>query len=344
MPRSLSSTAGSVASARLTTFPFRPRDDDGVIELARYQDGWWRVVVTRDRDALVFLSSYDDDGQTFATESRVAVDDFVARGEGPWPWYDLGDRRDGALRVLDALRLAYPAYPAWTSPLRPEVLDLFDRARLGSPSLAGLLATGLDPDPLDCCGATPLWYAVRSLSTTSPVALIDAGADPGRRIELSARGEIFTTILHEIVRRGRTGTLRRALSRGADPAAPDSDGATPLHVAGEDSDDPALVRALVAAGAQVDVAMPTGAQPIDTAARRVLPATVAALVELGADPGRGLDAVLSWWVVGSRFAGYRAAEVAAVAEILRAGGAEVTDRHRELAAGVGVEAVRAALR
>jgi uncharacterized protein len=105
-----------------------------------------------------------------------------------------------------------------------------------------------------------------------------------------------------------------------------------------------VVRVLVAAGAQLDAVMPGGAQPIDTAARRVLPATVAALVELGADPGRGLDAVLSWWVVGSRSAGYRAPEVAAVAEILRAGGAEVTDRHHELAAGVGVEAVQAALR
>jgi hypothetical protein len=312
-----------------------------VIELARYQDGWSSVVVTRDGDALVFRSSYEDDGQSFASESRVAIDDFIARGEGPWPWYDLGDRRDGALRVLDALALAHPE---WTKPLRPEVQDLFDRARLGSPSLAGLLAAGVEPDPIDCCGATPLWYAVRSLSTASPVALIDAGADAGRKIELSARGETFTTILHEIVRRGRTESLRRALARAADPTAQDSDGATPLHVAGEDFDDPAVVRVLVAAGAQLDAVMPDGAQPIDTAARRVLPATVAALVELGADPGRGLDAVLSWWVVGSRSAGYRAPEVAAVAEILRAGGAEVTDRHHELAAGVGVEAVQAALR
>jgi uncharacterized protein len=312
-----------------------------VIELARYQDGWSSVVVTRDGDALVFRSSYEDDGQSFASESRVAIDDFIARGEGPWPWYDLGDRRDGALRVLDALALTPPE---WTKPLRPEVQDLFDRARLGSPSLAGLLATGVEPDPIDCCGATPLWYAVRSLSTASPVALIDAGADAGRKIELSARGETFTTILHEIVRRGRTESLRRALARAADPTVQDSDGATPLHVAGEDFDDPAVVRVLVAAGAQLDAVMPGGAQPIDTAARRVLPATVAALVELGADPGRGLDAVLSWWVVGSRSAGYRAPEVAAVAEILRAGGAEVTDRHHELAAGVGVEAVQAALR
>lgn len=297
--------------------------------------------MSRDDAHLVFRSSYDDAGQTFTSESRIGVDDFIARGEGPWPWYDLADKRDGALRVLDALSIAYPS---WTEPLRSAAQDLFDAARLGGPSLAGLLAAGADPDPLDPCGASPLWYAVRSLSTASPVTLIDAGADPGRRIELSARGQTFTTILHEIVRRGRTESLRRALAFGVDPCLRDSDGATPLHVAGEDSDDPALVRALVRAGAEVDAATPGGAQPIDTAARRVLPATVAALVELGADPVRGLDSLLSWWVVGSRFAGYQAADVAEVAEILRAGGAEVTDHHHELAAGVGVAAVEAALR
>jgi hypothetical protein len=313
-----------------------------VVELARYLDGWSSVVVSRDdSDILVFSSSYDEAGQTFTSESRVGVDDFVTRGEGPWPWYDLADKRGGALRVLQALDIAPPS---WTQPLQPTVLKLFDRARLGGPPLAQLLAAGVDPDPVDHCGASPLWYAVRSLSIESPAALIDAGADPGRRIDLSAQGQTFTTILHEIVQRGRAESLRRALSRGVDPGLRDSDGATPLHVAGEDSDDPTLVRLLVTAGAQVDAAMPDGVQPIETAARRVLPATVAALVELGADPGRGLDAVLSWWVVGSRFAGYRAADVAAVAEILRVGGAEVSDHHHELAAGVGVEAVQTALR
>jgi hypothetical protein len=42
-------------------------------------------------------------------------------------------------------------------------------------------------------------------------------ADVGRRIELSARGERFTTILHEIVRLGRTVALERVLDRGVDP-------------------------------------------------------------------------------------------------------------------------------
>ncbi|MDT7794841.1 MAG: uncharacterized protein QOD59_4282, partial [Mycobacterium sp.] len=91
-------------------------------------------------------------------------------------------------------------------------------------------------------------------------------------------------------------------------------------------------------------AMPSGAQPIDHAACRILPATVAAMVELGADPRRGLDALLAWWPTGAQFAGYRAGEVADVVDILRAGGAQVTDRHRELAVRAGASQVEAALR
>jgi ankyrin repeat protein len=210
-----------------------------------------------------------------------------------------------------------------------------------------LLAWGAEPDPVDPCGATPLWYGVRSHSAGIVVALIDAGADAGRRIELSARGEKFTTILHEIVRLGRTVGLAHALAKGTPPDVTDSDGATPLHVVDGNNDNvnPEIVRALVQAGAAVDAATPSGTQPIDQAARRILPATVAAMVELGADPGRGLDALLPWWAnVGVRYSGYRAGDVAGVIDILRAGGAAVTDQHRELATAAGASQVEAALR
>lgn len=314
-----------------------------VIELARYQEGPATVVVTRDGDGLLFWSSYDDYGRTITEQTRIAVADFVAKGEGPWPWYDLGDKRDGTLQVLDALGVEPPA---WTTPLPDDVLDLFDRARAGSTEVIELLAWGAEPDPVDPCGASPLWYGVRSLSAGIVVALIDAGADAGRRIELSARGEQFTTILHEIVRLGRTVGLAHALARGTNPNLRDSDGATPLHVLDGNGDNvnPEMVRALVRAGAAIDAPMPSGAQPIEQVARRLLPATTAAMVELGADPARGLDALLSWWAVGVRFAGYRAGDVADVIDILRAGGAEVTDRHRELAATAGASQVEAALR
>jgi hypothetical protein len=314
-----------------------------VIELAQFQEGPASVVVSRDGDSLVFWSSYDDCGRTITEESRIAVADFVAKGEGPWPWYDLGDKRDGALMVLDALGVDPPA---WTTRLPDNVLELFGRARNGSTDVIELLAWGAEPDPVDPCGASPLWYGVRSLSAGIVVALIDAGADAGRRIELSARGDRFTTILHGIVRLGRTVALAHALAKGVDPDVRDSEGATPLHVVDGSGDNvnPEMVRALVRAGAAVDAAMPSGTQPIEQAARRILPATVAAMVELGADPARGLDALLCWWPVGVRSAGYRAGDVADVVDILRAGGADVTERHRELAVRAGASQVEAALR
>ncbi len=314
-----------------------------MIELARYQEGPASVVVSRDGGDLVFWSSYDDCGRTMTEESRIAVADFVAKGQGPWPWYDLGDKRNGTLMVLDALDVDPPD---WTTPLPEYILDLFGLARSGSSEVIELLAWGAEPDPVDPCGASPLWYGVRSHSAGIVVALIEAGADAGRRIELSARGERFTTILHEIVRLGRTVALAHALAKGVDPDLRDSDGATPLHVVDGNADNvnPEMVRALIRAGAVVDAAMPSGAQPIEQAARRILPATVATMVELGAEPGRGLDALLSWWSVGVRFAGYRAGDVADVIDVLRAGGANVTERHRELAASAGASQVEAALR
>jgi uncharacterized protein len=314
-----------------------------VIELARYQEGPSRVVVSRDGDELRFATSHDDYGRTITDESRMPIADFVAKGEGPWPWYDLGDKREGTLMVLEALGIDRPA---WTTPLPDDVLDLFDRARSGSSEVIELLAWGAEPDPVDPCGATPLWYGARSLSAGIVVALIDAGADAGRRIELSARGHRFTTILHEIVRLGRSVALARALAKGTSPHLEDSDGATPLHVVDGNNDNvnPEMVRALVRAGARIDAATPSGAQPIDQAARRILPATAAAMVDLGADPTRGLDALMAWWSMGARYAAHRAEDVTDVIDILRAGGANVTDRHRDLAADAGASQVEAALR
>lgn len=104
-------------------------------------------------------------------------------------------------------------------PCRPTFSTCSSVRTAESSSVIALLAWGVDPDPVDPCGASPLWYAVRSLSGGIAVALIEAGADAGRRVELSARGETFTTILHEIVRLGRTVALSHALAKGVDPLA-----------------------------------------------------------------------------------------------------------------------------
>ncbi len=254
-----------------------------VAELARFQEGLADVTVVREGDDLVFTSAYDDNGQTIVENSRIHVADFLAKGKGPWPGFDLGAGRDAMLRVIDALGVERPA---WTHPLAPEDLNLFDRARRGDSTVIEMVAMGADPDPVDACGASPLWYGLRSRSAGIAVALIDAGADAGRRIELSARGERFTTILHEIVRLGRTVALRHALADGVNPSLLDSEGATPMHVLDGDNDNvnPEIVRCLVHAGASVDAPLPSGTQPIELAARRVLPATVAAMIELGAEP------------------------------------------------------------
>lgn len=308
-----------------------------MLRLVSYREPYTEIVVHRDGDNLVIRSDFDDNGRPIVDEIRMPVADFVARGQGPWPWFDLGERRAGALLVLDALG-AGPQ--PWTEPLAPGVLALFDTARNGWASVADRLE-GLDPDVLDPCEATPLWYAVRALDHHAALVLIDAGADAGRRVDLSARGDRFTTILHEIVLLGRTEGLRRALAAGANPSLVDSEGATPMHRLDERSDhlNPELVGLLHDAGADVDAETPSGARPIEEAARQLLPATVAALLGLGAEPATALTALLTWWVTNVRWAGYRAGEVVRVVEILRADGAVVTARDRELANEAGVSAV-----
>jgi hypothetical protein len=67
------------------------------------------------------------------------------------------------------------------------------------------------------------------------------------------------------------------------------------------------------------------------------------MVDLGADPQRALDALMKWWAHGVRFAAYRSRDVAALVEILCAGGAVAHDSHKELATTAGNADVVAAL-
>ena len=316
--------------------------DEHVQELARYQEGYASLIVSRDGEDLVFWSDFDDNGRSITSESRMPVVDYIAKGEGPWPWYDLRDRRSGALLVFEALG-ASPA--AWTEPLPANLFAMFERARNGWGSIADDLAAGLDPDTPDACGATPLWYAVRSLQPEAALILIDAGADVSRRIELSAHGDRFTTILHEIVLLGRTDALDRALARGASPSPRDSDNATPLHRLDDRSDalNPRLVRSLVTAGADVNSSADGGQRPIEAAAQQILPSTVTTFLELGAEPAHALTVTLTWWVANVRWAKYRAGEVVDVIAALRAGGAVVGDHDRALAGEAGEPTVMAAL-
>lgn len=192
----------------------RAREDGRVEQIADYQEGYAHVVVSRDGDDLVFDDDFDDNGRSIVTQTRMTVSDFVAKGTGPHPWFDLGQRRPGSLLVLAALGVPPPA---WTEPLPPEVHDLFYRAQNGWESIADLLAAGLDVDTVDPTGATPLWYAVWSLNPAASHVLIEAGADVGRRIELSASGDRSTTIWDAMVRLERAEAIELALARGFVP-------------------------------------------------------------------------------------------------------------------------------
>ena len=313
-------------------------ENDDVERLTEYQEYYSSVVVSRDGDDLVFLSDFDDNGRSIIEESRLPVADYVAKGEGPWPWYDLGYRRAGALLVFEALGLEPPP---WTEPLPAAELGLFDRARNGWASIGELLATGLDPDVVDRCGATPLWYAVRSLDHRAALVLIDAGADPGRRIELSARGERVTTILHEIVLLGRTVALDRALARGTGPSPLDSDGATPMHRLDDRSDhlNPGIV-AIARRRRRRRRRRDGRRRETDRSGGATGPARHRRHDARPRRPARaGLDRAAGLVGVNVRWAGYRAKDVVRVVEVLRAGAAVVTERDRELAAEAGVPAV-----
>ena len=195
-----------------------------VTEIARYQEGparsWFRATVTT-----AFSSTYDDYGKTIIEESRIPVDEFVIKGQGPWPWFDLGDKR--AARYRCWTRSGWAARLDRTARATSSISS--SQARSGT-RVIELLAMGADPDPVD-----PLR---RDSSVVRPALACRRhlrrpdrrDADAARRIELSARGERFTTILHEIVRRGRTVALNHALAHGVDPGLVDSEGATALHV------------------------------------------------------------------------------------------------------------------
>ncbi len=315
-------------------------------ELTRYHEDRTEVVVYRDGDDLVFATDYDDYGRHIIGQERLSVADFLACGEGPWPWYQLPPgRREGALRVATALGVSHVA---WTAPLPVDVLELFIAAHggFGVRPVHALLDSGMGPDPLDHCGASPLWYSLGGARPHAALDLLAAGADPSRRIAVSARGDRFTTILHRMAAWCVVDALTYALRIGTDPDVVDSEGATPMHATDYRFDDtfPAVVLCLTHAGGDVDATAADGVRPIGRAALLLMPRTVAALIAAGAAPGPGLDTLLSQWA--TMHAGRRkfdAPKVVEIIDLLLAAGAEVTNRHLELAQGAGEATVIAAL-
>ena len=154
--------------------------------------------------------------------------------------------------------------------------------------VVGLLARGADIDARQDCSCHRGWTAlhVAAWANKNPAvmtALIDAGAD------INARTPRYGfTALHCVsgsgVRVAGPEHIAALISRGADVQARDDTGITALHLAVH-QDNPAVVNALVAAGADIEAAIWThGIRPLHIAVTSGHTAPViAALIDAGAD-------------------------------------------------------------
>ena len=173
-------------------------------------------------------------------------------GWTPLRWAAQASSPDVARALLDAG--ADVAEAGWT-PLHVAVV-------LGQPPAAvkTLLAAGADIEAKDEAGWTPLHWAAQGDSPAVVKALLAGGAD------VEAFQGTFVDPYHMHMR-GRGGGGPR--------------GRTPLHVAAG-SDSPAVVKALLAAGANIEAQTTFGSTPLHVAARGNSPAVVKVLLDAGA--------------------------------------------------------------
>lgn len=121
-----------------------------------------------------------------------------------------------------------------------------------------------------CDDAPPLAQATTAAEVR---CALGAGADPDAQTADNGR-----TVLHDAAANGLDGVVAALLDGGADPAAATDRGMTPLHVAST----PAAVQALVAAGADLEAAAEYGHTPLHWAITRGDAGALRALVAAGA--------------------------------------------------------------
>lgn len=143
-----------------------------------------------------------------------------------------------------------------------------------------LIASGADVMALDDYGKTQLHKAAWAGTPETIRALVAAGADV---MALDANG---STPLHTAASFGTPANIQALLAAGADLEANDNfSGETPLHQAAQSYLDeaPAVIIALLNAGADVMAQMKYGSTPLHKAASGGTPEIIKALIAAGAD-------------------------------------------------------------
>lgn len=176
------------------------------------------------------------------------------------------------------------------------------------PGVRTALARGADVNARSEEGDTPLMYAAAFATSGCMKLLLDARADPnardkrdgtalmrsvkdlekvrlllGRGAEADARSQRgLTALMIAANRPGASDVVKLLLSHKADPRTPDKAGVTPMMYA-TDFGDLDIVKALVAAGADVNAGRPNGAGPLHWASNGPVDVLVW-LLENKADP------------------------------------------------------------
>jgi len=130
-------------------------------------------------------------------------------------------------------------------------------------ALLGALEAGESPDSYNLSGFAPLHSAARAGNLQIAALLLDNGADINIETNTAARD----TPLHLAVINGRLAMVQLLLERGAEPNFQNQWGNTPLHEAARFAG-PATVRALVRLGADRDIVNSNGQTFGDIAAAR----------------------------------------------------------------------------